>query len=541
MARARRSRAALAGGARSEAPENANAAFGRVGAARYSYKGANFYPRPLFAPEPTGSQGPRGPPAPLQSARTPPRRVVRASRSAIPSRAMKRFFLAAPLLWLLGAACGGEGGAGDGERPSVEELGAGGIEASAAPTGVASLDALLSALPGLSPGARAGRVEAFLNDQAYSAGGFPLREGQRVAFAYFDAANQTSSIAVAGDFNGWNPGAGPMTRAIAGLGFFYRVATLAPPAGASAYKFVRGGAYFADPSARRYGYDQFGEYSLLAHDAQRSHLERWPAFGAGSPSFAKRPLFVYVPPARGGGALPVLYMHDGQNLFDPNAIWGGWGVQSAFDGQIAAGAARPALVVGVPNSAARFDEYTPSPDSLEGLGTVGGKAGAYVDFLADHVKPFVDGRYPTLRDRANTAVLGSSLGGLVSLYAARRRPETFGFAGSMSGTCGWGSIGAHNPTVIDLYQQKLPVEIYLDSGGDDGGGCFDADGDGLRDDNGEADDNFCENRDMLDRLLALGWSEGQDLTYRLTWGAPHNEAAWGARLPALLREWFPGP
>ncbi|HEU4406010.1 MAG TPA: alpha/beta hydrolase-fold protein [Polyangiaceae bacterium] len=452
---------------------------------------------------------------------------------------MKRLLLGIALLLSLGAACGVEGG---GESPAVEALSEGGVGASATPTGVPALDALLAELPALSPGARPGRVEAFLNDQAYSAGGFPLREGNRAAFAYFDATNQTSSVAVAGDFNGWNPGAGPMTRAISGLGFFYRVVTFASfPAGQSIYKFVKGGAYFADPSARRYGYDQFGEYSLLSHDPGKSRLERWPGFGAGSPTFAKRPLLVYVPPAGGAGALPVLYMHDGQNLFDPKAVGGGWGVQGTFDAMIAAGAARRALVVGVPNSAARFDEYTPTTDVIDGLGTVGGKGDAYVSFLVDHIKPFVDGRYPTLRDRANTGVLGSSLGGLISLHAARRRPDVFGFAGSMSGTCGWGSIGAQNPTVVFQYQQKLPVSIYLDSGGDDGGGCFDADGDGMRDDNGEADDNFCENRDMLDRLRALGWRDGVDLTYRLDGGAPHNEAAWRGRLPGALHDWFPRP
>ncbi|HEU4537778.1 MAG TPA: alpha/beta hydrolase-fold protein [Polyangiaceae bacterium] len=446
----------------------------------------------------------------------------------------------------LAGACGpGEAARyDDGGAPAVEALGEGAAPGATAATGVTALDALLAALPGLSPAARPAKVEAFLNDQAYSTGGFPLREGQRVAFAYFDPTNQTSSVAVAGDFNNWTPGAGPMTRAISGLGFFYRVVTFATlPTGASAYKFVRGGVYSADPSARRYGYDSFGEFSLLSHDPQRSHLERWPGFGAGSATFAKRPLLVYVPPAGGtpGASLPVLYMHDGQNLFDPGAFGGGWGVQSRFDAAIAAGSARRAFVVGVPNSAARFDEYTPSVDSIDGIGTVGGKGDAYVTFLANHIKPFIDGRYPTLRDRANTAVLGSSLGGLISLYAARQRPDVFGFAGSMSGTCGWGSIGAHNPTIIELYQQKLSVELYLDNGGDDGGGCFDADGDGLRDDNHQADDNFCENVDMRQRLLALGWREGTDLTYRVTLGAQHNEAAWGARMPALLHDWFPGP
>src|SRR5688572_1368819 len=136
---------------------------------------------------------------------------------------MKRYFLKVALLLTLGAACGVDDGGREVDNPSVDALGDTGGAANITATGVPALDALLAELPTLSAGARAGRVEAFLNDQAYSAGGFPLREGNRAAFVFFDATNQTSSIAVAGDFNNWTPGSGGMTRAITGLGFFYRV------------------------------------------------------------------------------------------------------------------------------------------------------------------------------------------------------------------------------------------------------------------------------------------------------------------------------
>jgi hypothetical protein len=234
-------------------------------------------------------------------------------------------------------------------------------------------------------------------------------------------------------------------------------------------------------------------------------------------------------------------MHDGQNLFDPQAFFGGWHAQQAADGAIAAGV-DPFLVVGIPNTSARFDEYTPVMEMVGGS-LVGGRAEEYVAFMATGIKPFIDARYPTSPAAADTGVVGSSLGGVAASYALWARPDVFGHAGSMSGTFWWGSGSLTNPTLMDMYAMTPPPAastFYLDSGGDAGSGCLDSDGDGVHDDGGGSD-NYCETLDMRDRLDALGWTEDLDLVYRWTPGAPHNEASWTARLPALFTDWFPGP
>lgn len=128
--------------------------------------------------------------------------------------------------------------------------------------------------------------------------------------------------------------------------------------------------------------------------------------------------------------------------------------------------------------------------------------------------------------------MGSSLGGLVSLYIGLRHPDAFGHIASMSGTISWGSIGASNPTIIDAYAEQPPIglRIYLDSGGDEGLGCPE-----------DGSDNYCGNVELADTLRGLGWVDEQDLVYRWDPGAPHNEAAWATRLLPALLDWWPEP
>jgi hypothetical protein len=363
----------------------------------------------------------------------------------------------------------------------------------------------------------------FMNDTAYS-GGFPLVEPRRLAFAFLD--ERVHAVSVAGDFNGWSASAGTMTAAVAGFPFYYRVVnTDGRSLAGSRYKIVRDGReWLADPAARSFEFDGYGEISFVQPPLDRSHLERWPDFGVGS-AVLERSLQVYVP--AGAGPFPVIYANDGQNLWP-----GGWRMKDAADAAIADGV-HPFLVVAVPNSPERFDEYTHVADDI-GFVT-GGAADSYLGFLVDAVKPFVDARYPTRPGREDTAILGSSLGGLVSLYAGWRYPDVFGAAASFSGTVGWGSIGVSEATVVDFYaDHPAEVSLYVDSGGGPGTGCVDSDGDGLHDD-GNGNDNYCENVDFV----AAARASGLDVVYRYTRDASHNEAAWALRLPGALRDWFP--
>src|SRR5438093_1475527 len=134
----------------------------------------------------------------------------------------------------------------------------------------------------------------------------------------------------------------------------------------------------------------------------------------------RRDLYVHVPaaPARGDARYPVIYMQDGQNLFDPAMSFAGtWGVDEALAWASRRGL--DAIVVGIPNMGdARIAEYDPF------MGT----GDRYLDFVTHTVKPIVVAQFPTLPDRHHTGIAGSSMGGLISMYAFFRYSESFGFA-----------------------------------------------------------------------------------------------------------------
>ncbi len=330
--------------------------------------------------------------------------------------------------------------------------------------------------------------------------GWPVETDQ--GFVVVDEAPFKSQVA--GDFDAF---AGtPMT---ADSGFAYAVIGLSP---GDSYKFTDGVTFEADPWARAYGYDAFGETSLFRPSG--AHLERFKVMS--SPALPDRFIHVWVPAET---VTHLLYAQDGQNLFDPGAIFGGWDLQSAAPAGM--------MIVGIENSAERLSEYTHVQDDVGG-GLIGGNASAYAAYLQSTVRPLIADKYG---EPAKIGILGSSLGGVVSLYVASQYPDEFDFVASMSGTVGWGSIGSGitNQTIIQLYASgtKPGFSIYLDSGGT--GTCQDSDGDGT-DDDGTASDNMCENIQFRDSLIGLGYVLDTDLWYWWESGAAHNEAAWAARV-----------
>jgi enterochelin esterase-like enzyme len=389
------------------------------------------------------------------------------------------------------------------------------------------LEQLVAQLESAPPDADA-LIEAFVREVGYGEHGFPIVEDQRLCLIAFD--DGVAALTVAGDFNAWDSEQYPFTEITPELG--YAIVELAsPPTGL--YKLVRDGSeFFADPLARRFGWDDFGEYSQIDALSDRSHHERWWDFDQAAGDLEPRTITVWLPPgAQDGPPLPVLYMHDGQNLFAPDALWGGWQVGTTLDEAITADLLAPMIVVGIDNTAARFDEYTQVGDVIDGM-LFGGRADEYADFLVSGIKPFIETRYPAASAPESVAVMGSSLGGLVSLYIGLRHPDVFGQIASMSGTIAWGIIGTNNPTIIDAYVEQPPIglRIYLDSGGDEGLGCPE-----------DGSDNYCHNVELADTLRGLGWVDEQDLFYRWDPGAPHNEAAWATRLLPALLDWFPAP
>ncbi|CAN0573718.1 unnamed protein product, partial [Laminaria digitata] len=240
---------------------------------------------------------------------------------------------------------------------------------------------------------------------------------------------------------------------------------------------------------------------------QGSHLERFRFVGGfGLPERAVR---VWVPKDKPSHHL---YVQDGQNLFDPKAMWGGWRLQDA--------AGHSTLVIGVDNSGqGRFDEYTHTQDRVGGT-LVGGKADAYADLLVRTVRGLVETNYGPAR---KVGVLGSSLGGLAAFHAAQRHPNSFDFVGAMSATFGWGQMaeGVKNPSMIDRFKEQPRLrrpKFYIDSGGAPGGG-----------------DNYDVTQQMAGVLADSGYRWNKDLWHWHEPNAPHSEAAWAARVNRPLR------
>jgi hypothetical protein len=338
--------------------------------------------------------------------------------------------------------------------------------------------------------------------QVSDSGGWPIRRSDGT-FVFASLAPGDLS----GDHNGW-------TRdPLAQTGEVYWIEAEIPEPTGALYKFVSGEDWGPDPWSRAYGTDENGEFSLVRGGG--GHLERF--FAVGDSAMEARTLRVWVPEEPVDG---VLVVQDGQNLFDPEAPWGGWRLQDALGPST--------MAVGVDNTAARIEEYTHVEDFVYAE-WMGGEGDAYADFLVGTVLPRVEVEYGL---PARVGVMGSSLGGLVAFHAALRDPEAWAFAASLSGTMGWGSIGAANETMIERYSASgyTGVALYLDSGGDDGGGCVDSDGDGTEDDNPSASDNYCENRQMADALAAAGWTWEEDLWHWWEPGATHDEAAWSDRV-----------
>jgi predicted alpha/beta superfamily hydrolase len=232
----------------------------------------------------------------------------------------------------------------------------------------------------------------------------------------------------------------------------------------------------------------------------------------------RRNVDVYLPPSydETSDRYPVLYMQDGQNLCDPAAAFAGtWQLMEVLD-DLARGGLE-LIVVGVHHGGRdRIAEYSPFP------GRYGpGKGDRYVKFLTTTLKPRIDRRFRTARARDRTAILGSSMGGLISLYAFLAYPRVFGAAGAMSPALWYG-----DRRIFETIDEALPPgsarsasagRMYLDVGTEEGAVA-------LRD-----------ARAMADRLERAGYRPGESLTWLEEAGGRHSEAAWSRRLGRAIR------
>jgi predicted alpha/beta superfamily hydrolase len=244
----------------------------------------------------------------------------------------------------------------------------------------------------------------------------------------------------------------------------------------------------------------------------------------------RRTVHVFLPPgyeSAPAARYPVLYMHDGQNLFDAGTAFIGveWRVDETVTRLVESGQIEPIIVVGVSNAGdRRMDEYTPVADAERG----GGGGRRYADFLVQELKPFIDSTYRTLPDAEHTGIMGSSLGGLISLFTAWTYPGVFSRVGAMSTSYGW----ADGQIIDFISAEPAPrgVRVWIDMGTAED--RDDSDGDGVP-------DIIALHRRMRDVLVSKGLEPGRTLEYVEDEGARHDERAWAARLPAALRFLFP--
>jgi predicted alpha/beta superfamily hydrolase len=254
-----------------------------------------------------------------------------------------------------------------------------------------------------------------------------------------------------------------------------------------------------------------------------------------------RDLVVYVPPGYNDQPFtryPVLYMQDGQNLFDRATSFGGqdWNVHGAADHMIGIGAVQPLIIVGIYNTGkSRIHEYTPTKAPKLG----GGRADRYAKFLMEEVMLFIQREYRVNGDPRVTGIGGSSLGGLLALYLGLKNPQVFGKIAALSPSVWW-----HQRMIMQFAvsvtlrppQRKRPIfrlrsaepglemprpTIWLDIGTKEGPRIVP------------------DVEQFRDILLQKGWRKDEDLHYERVDGGEHNELAWSQRIGRVLQFLYP--
>ena len=348
-----------------------------------------------------------------------------------------------------------------------------------------------------------------------------------------------ATVYVAGTFNQWNP-ASPDFRLTRQADGRYAITLPTDVRGAIEFKFTLGSWDSGELDST--GRDASNRTFTVPATGAATYEGTVPRWRDGSPrpklpasatasvtvlsdSFAMpelgrtRRVWLYLPPgyATSQDRYPVLYMHDGQNVFDASTSFAGeWGVDETLDSLHARGDSG-VIVVAVDNGQQkRMDEYSPWRNAKYG----GGEGDAYVDFLAHTLKPYIDAHYRTQSDRLHTGVAGSSLGGLISLYAALKYPDVFGRVGVFSPAF-WFA-----PQIYALARHAHPrpgTRIYLVAGGKEGDTPEVYSNDLLR---------------MADTLAAAGFALGGDVRATIRPDGTHAEWFWRREFPQAYRWLF---
>jgi len=221
---------------------------------------------------------------------------------------------------------------------------------------------------------------------------------------------------------------------------------------------------------------------------------------------------------------PVLYLQDGQNVFDAATAFAGieWGVDETAERLIHKKLIEPLIIVAIAHMGEdRIHEYTPTRGVIDARAKrkkrSRGLARLYGHFLIDELKPYIDRKYRTKREPEFTGLGGSSLGGLVTLAIGILYPHAFNRLMVMSPSIWWDEFAIYR--LVDSIAHKLPLKIWLDTG--------------------TAEPGWEQARELRNRLVEKGWKLRDDFQYMEAQRADHSEAAWAARVEPALRFLFP--
>lgn len=347
-------------------------------------------------------------------------------------------------------------------------------------------------------------------------------------------------IHIAGDFQGWRPGDADHALSKGPDGRWSITLDLAPGT-AIQFKFTLGGwdRVEKDPGGEEISNrtlivkgDEVHEYTVgswaQSSGADRKNTITGYVESVSYPDFLSgRRCWIYLPPGyeTSNERYAVLYMHDGQNLFDEVTSFAGeWEVDETCEKLIAAGEIPPIIVVGIENAQlGRCDEYTPWSDA--GVSSCeGGGADAYLAAMREILIPRINSRYRTRTGAANTAMCGSSLGGLIAAYAGYAMPEVFGRVAAVSPAYQW-----DNGHMLEFAKEKGRPDLlkfYQDMGTREA--VF-----------SDRTPNYLDLFQMMrDIALSQGFVEGEDFRSIVGEGQKHHESDWARRFPGIVRFLF---
>ncbi|MEM8584843.1 MAG: alpha/beta hydrolase-fold protein [Bacteroidota bacterium] len=345
------------------------------------------------------------------------------------------------------------------------------------------------------------------------------------------------NLYIAGDFQGWDAGSSAHILPFNSDADHYAI-HLPNHSGSIQFKFTRG-SWDTVEGDEQGNFIPNRSYSTSAGDTLFLQIAGWEDLDGGMSGQSTaaenvsilstyfpmtalnttRRVWLYLPPdyTTSNRNYPVLYMQDGQNVFDASTSFSGeWEVDETLNMLFAQG--DPGIiVVAVDNGGGeRIAEYTPWSNPTYG----GGDGNEYVDFLVNDLKPYIDANYRTLSDRNHTAVMGSSLGGLISAYAALSRPDIFGKVGSLSPAY-W--INREDLTnYVSEVSSPLPLRLHQIIGTPEGSTFV--------------QDMF----DFQQNLVEAGYQSDEIRSIQHADGA-HSEWYWAREFGAVYQWLFPAP